>query len=467
MTNSLFAAAIGTHGLNDVTVIVVSFNSAHCMPRLGELLQDFPHVIIVDNGSEDDCAQAVVEHLPQAIWLPQGHNLGFGAANNRALTLVRTPFALMLNPDCELDAQSVVTLLNVADQFPEAALVAPQLMQANGNPEVNYRWPSGHWTSSGPQATGICCVGFICGAAILARMSLFAREDWFDERFFLYYEDDDLCLRLFRKQRGMLLAPHIHASAEELNRVYQADLAICATMNAAARSLEVLTAPAQLPWAPWAKQANADYLANLQPQSLPGPIDMPAVVQCLQKHLPEDAVLTNGAGNFASWVHRFYQHPGLAQGHKVQLAPTSGAMGYGVPAGIAANLLTGRLAFTIAGDGDFLMTGQELATASQHGGKSIIVLLNNGMYGTIRMHQEREYPAHVSGSSLNNPDFAALARAYGYQGVRITQTAEFEPALRQALTSDQGTLIEVMLDPEVITTRTTLSAIRQAAQAKR
>lgn len=212
MTNSLFAAAIGTHGLNDVTVIVVSFNSAHCMPRLGELLQDFPHVIVVDNGSEDDCAQAVVEHLPQAIWLPQGRNLGFGAANNRALTLVRTPFALMLNPDCELDAQSVVTLLNVADQFPEAALVAPQLMQANGNPEVNYRWPSGHWTSSGPQATGICCVGFICGAAILARMSLFASEDWFDERFFLYYEDDDLCLRLFQKHRSMLLAPHIHAT---------------------------------------------------------------------------------------------------------------------------------------------------------------------------------------------------------------------------------------------------------------
>ena len=260
---------------------------------------------------------------------------------------------------------------------------------------------------------------------------------------------------------------HIHASAEELHRVYQADLAICATMNAAARSLEVLTAPPQLPWKAWAEAAHADYLGNLQPQALPGPIDMHAIVQCLQKLLPEDAVLTNGAGNFATWVHRFYQHPGLVHGHKVQLAPTSGAMGYGVPAGIAANVLTGRLAFTIAGDGDFLMTGQELATATQHGGKSVIVLLNNGMYGTIRMHQEREYPAHVSGSSLRNPDFAALARAYGYEGVRITRTDEFEPALRQALASERGTLIELMLDPEVITTRTTLSAIREAAQAKR
>jgi acetolactate synthase-1/2/3 large subunit len=260
---------------------------------------------------------------------------------------------------------------------------------------------------------------------------------------------------------------HIHSSAEELNRVYQADLAICATMNAAARSLEVLAAPAQLPWTDWTQQAHADYLGNLQPQALPGPIDMHAVVQCLQKHLPEDAVLTNGAGNFASWVHRFYQHPGLALGHKVQLAPTAGSMGYGVPAGIAANLLTGRVAFTIAGDGDFLMTGQELATAMQHGGKSIVVLLNNGMYGTIRMHQEREHPTHVSGSSLANPDFAALARAYGYAGTRITSTAEFEPALLQALQRPEGTLIEIMLDPEVITTRATLQSIQQAALQKR
>jgi len=259
---------------------------------------------------------------------------------------------------------------------------------------------------------------------------------------------------------------HIHASAEELNRVYQADLALCATMNSAAPSLEALAAPAQVPWTEWTRQAHADYLDNLQPQPLPGPIDMHAIVQCLQRHLPEDAVLTNGAGNFASWMHRFYRHPGLAQGHKVQLAPTAGSMGYGVPAGIAANLLTGRLAFTIAGDGDFLMNGQELATAMQHGGKSIVVLLNNGMYGTIRMHQEREYPTHVSGSSLANPDFAALARAYGYAGVRITSTAEFEPALLQALARPEGTLIEVQLDPEVITTRTTLQSIRQAAQHK-
>lgn len=256
---------------------------------------------------------------------------------------------------------------------------------------------------------------------------------------------------------------HIHASAEELNRVYQADLAINATMNAAARSLEVLTAPPELPWVEWTQAAHADYEANLVPQALPGDIDMPAIVAVLAKHLPADAVLTNGAGNFASWVHRFFRHQGLAKGHKTQLAPTVGSMGYGVPAAIAANIVSGRTAFTIAGDGDFLMTGQELATAAQHGGKSIVVLLNNGMYGTIRMHQEREYPEHVEGTQLANPDFAALARAYGYAGVRITKTAQFEPEFVAALERNEGTLIEIILDPEVITTRGTLSAIRQAS----
>ena len=259
---------------------------------------------------------------------------------------------------------------------------------------------------------------------------------------------------------------HIHGSAEELNRVYQADLPILSTMNAAARSLEVLTAPPELPWVDWTKQAHQGYLDNLKPQTLPGDVDMPEIVSMLQKHLPADAVLTNGAGNFASWMHRFFRHHGLVKGHKTQLAPTVGAMGYGVPAGIAANVLTGRMVFTIAGDGDFLMNGQELATAVQHGAKSIILVLNNGMYGTIRMHQEREYPTHVTGSQLKNPDFTALAQAYGYVGVRIHKTDQFEDVLLAAMARPEGTLIEVMLDPEVITTRATLDSITQAALAK-
>ena len=257
---------------------------------------------------------------------------------------------------------------------------------------------------------------------------------------------------------------HIHASAEELNRVYQADLAINATMDVAAPALERLRPPNQFAWAAWTDAAHADYLKNLEPQPLPGPIDIPAVIATLQKHLPTDAVLTNGAGNFASWIHRFYRYHGIAKGHKTQLAPTAGAMGYGVPAGIAASLVSGRTAVTIAGDGDFQMNGQELGTAMQFGGKSIVILLNNGMLGTMRVHQEREFPDRVSASALVNPDFVALARAYGYAAARVVRTDQFEGELLAALERQQGTVIELMIDPELISTRASLSEIRAAAR---
>ncbi len=285
---------------------------------------------------------------------------------------------------------------------------------------------------------------------------------------------------LLQAPRSQQTLVHIHASAEELNRVYQADLAINASMRAAARSLEVLAAPVDLPWDAWTQSCNADYQANLQASTirdLPadtdrGLVDMHGVITTLQKHLPPDAVLTNGAGNFASWLHRFYRYSGLAKGFKTQLAPTNGAMGYGVPAGIAAAITSkpradamgqGRVVFTIAGDGDFLMNGQELATAAQYGAKTIILLLNNGMYGTIRMHQEREYPQRVAGTALQNPDFAALARAYGYAGVCIRRSADFEAELLAALARPEGTVIEVMLEPELISTRGTLAGITQNA----
>ncbi|APW46633.1 thiamine pyrophosphate-binding protein [Rhodoferax antarcticus] len=267
---------------------------------------------------------------------------------------------------------------------------------------------------------------------------------------------------------------HIHASAEELNRVFQADLAIQASVASAAASLKELSAPASFKWARWSAACHADYLVNLQPSAIKdlpadtaqGVVNMPAIIATLQQHLPPDAVLTNGAGNFASWLHRFYRYHGLVKGFKTQLAPTNGAMGYGVPAGIAAALTTGRLVFTLTGDGDFLMNGQELATAAQHGAKTIILLLNNGMFGTIRMHQEREFPQRVSGTPLRNPDFSALAQAYGYAGVRISRTEQFEPELVAALAREQGTLIELMLEPEAITTRGSLNAITEEAMAR-
>ena len=259
---------------------------------------------------------------------------------------------------------------------------------------------------------------------------------------------------------------HVHPSAEEINRVYHADVGLCALLPAAAEAFAHFEPPQAIVWGDWTAAAHADYLEVLQPQQLPGPVDMAAIVRTVNQLMPKDGVITNGAGNFASWVHRFYQYPGIARGGKVQLAPTNGAMGYGVPAGIAASILTGRTVFTIAGDGDFLMNGQELATAMQYGAKPIIVIVNNGMFGTIRMHQEREYPEHVAGTVLHNPDFVALAKAYGFAATRVAQTADFEPAFQAALAADVGTVIEVVLSPEVITTRGTLTAIREAALAK-
>jgi acetolactate synthase-1/2/3 large subunit len=260
---------------------------------------------------------------------------------------------------------------------------------------------------------------------------------------------------------------HIHGSAEELGRVYQAEVGVCADMRSAAGALAAWDPPTTPVWRDWAQSAHQDYLANVAVDNggvqWPSSLDMAQVIHTVQAHLPKDAVLTNGAGNFASWLHRFYRYTGWAQGAKTQLAPTNGAMGYGVPAGIAAAITTARVVLTIAGDGDFLMNGQELATAVQHGAKTIVLLVNNGSYGTIRMHQEREYPKRVSGSALHNPDFVALAQAYGYRAERITHTAEFEAALLRALAAPLGTVLELVLPTEVITTRTTLSAIQAAA----
>jgi acetolactate synthase-1/2/3 large subunit len=258
---------------------------------------------------------------------------------------------------------------------------------------------------------------------------------------------------------------HIHASGEELNRVYHADLAIHATMNGAALALEAMEAPKTVPWRAWADAASQDYLSNLVPQKLPGDVDLPSLVAVLHKHLPASAVLTNGAGNYASWTHRYFRHHGLAKGLKTQLAPTGGAMGYGVPAGMAAALTTGRTVVTLTGDGDFVMSMGELATAAQYGVQTIMLVLNNGMYGSIRMHQERHFPGRVSGSDLHNPDFAALAETFGLAGARVRCTADFEPALLAALNRDCSTVIEIALDPQAITTRSSLDEIRARAHA--
>jgi acetolactate synthase-1/2/3 large subunit len=260
---------------------------------------------------------------------------------------------------------------------------------------------------------------------------------------------------------------HVHAGPEELGRVYAADLMLQSSMAGAAKALETLAPPTSLPWADWTAAAHADYEANLVAPAVE-PLDMAVVVKTIQRLAPEDTVYTNGAGNYSGWLHRYCRHVGLQHHGKTQLAPTSGAMGYGVPAAVAASLLyPERTAVNIAGDGDFLMTGQELATATAYGATRLIsVVVDNGIYGTIRMHQEREYPARVSGTDLFNPDFAALARAYGWRAETIDTTAQFEPAFAAALESGKPTLLHLKLPTDVITSRTTLAAIRDAAQKR-
>jgi acetolactate synthase-1/2/3 large subunit len=261
---------------------------------------------------------------------------------------------------------------------------------------------------------------------------------------------------------------HIHHGAEELGRVYSADLMLQSGTAAAAKALEALSAPTELPWLAHTASAKADYEGNLVAPAVE-PLDMAVVIKTVQRLLPEDTVYTNGAGNFSGWLHRYCRHPGLQHHGRTQLAPTSGAMGYGLPAAVGAALLhPERWVVNVAGDGDFLMNGQELATATGYGAKKLLsIVVDNGTYGTIRMHQERDYPARVSGSDLLNPDFAALARAYGWTGERVERTQDFEPALQRAIAAGKPGLIHLKLATDVSTTRTTLGAIRKAAQEKR
>ena len=242
-------------------------------------------------------------------------------------------------------------------------------------------------------------------------------------------------------------------------------------MVCASVALETIAPPAQVPWSAWTAQAHEEYEANHVAQPVE-PLDMAQVVKTIGRLAPLDTIYTTGAGNFTGWPQRYLRFQGLHQSGRTQLAPTSGAMGYGVPAAVAAALLEPqRTIVNFAGDGDFLMTGQELATAAAYGagrgaGRLIVIVVDNGTYGTIRMHQEREYPGRVSGSDLFNPDFAALARAYGFAAEFVQHTGEFEPAFRAALERNAPTLLHLQLNTDVSTTRSTLSEIRSAAQRR-
>jgi N-acetylglucosaminyl-diphospho-decaprenol L-rhamnosyltransferase len=195
--------------LAQVTVVVVTFNSAHCVASLAVSLADCPHVCVVDNGSEDDTCWQVARSLPGAHCVALPQNVGFGAANNHALALTQTPFALLLNPDCVIRTADILALLRTAQQWPKAAMVTPQITNARGAPTLNYGWPGQRHSSNGPGADALTCIGNACGAVMLLHLRVMTAQDWFDTRFFLYYEDEDLCLRLFHKRQMILLDPAV------------------------------------------------------------------------------------------------------------------------------------------------------------------------------------------------------------------------------------------------------------------
>ena len=248
---------------------------------------------------------------------------------------------------------------------------------------------------------------------------------------------------------------HVHPAPEESGRVARAELAVCASPAAFVEALGE-TRPAPGRWRPWCEAARADYEAWRRPLPMPGAVQLGEVVHWLAAHLPEDAIVANGAGNFSLWLHRHY----LYRGYRTQLAPANGSMGYGVAAAVGAAIADPqRLVLGWTGDGDFLMNAQELATAAREGARPVVVVVNNGLYGTIRMHQEREFPGRPLGSELANPDFALLARAFGGHGETVLRTEDFAPAFARAAASGRFAVIEIRIPAEAILPGATLESL--------
>jgi acetolactate synthase-1/2/3 large subunit len=254
---------------------------------------------------------------------------------------------------------------------------------------------------------------------------------------------------------------HVHPDADEVGRVYETDLPIVADLSAFVEALRRLLPLESPPWREWMTAARADYVTNLGHRAMPGDLDLGDVMAFLRQRLPADAVFTCGAGNFTVWAHRFYEF----SEYPTQLAPRSGAMGYGIPAALAAKALhPDRVVVCLAGDGDFMMASSELATAVQHGLPIIVLVVDNGMYGTIRMHQERLFPGRVSGTDLVNPDFAAFATSFGCFGETVGRTEDFEAAFERAVAAGLPAVVCLKVDPEGISPRWTISELREEAR---
>ena len=252
---------------------------------------------------------------------------------------------------------------------------------------------------------------------------------------------------------------HVYPDPDEIGRVYRPSIGLAASSPALLAALATRSPAGPLPWAEWRHGARAAYADWAEPRETPGALKMERVVAHLAEVLPDDAVLANGAGNYSAWLHRYFPYRGWPDGTRTQLAPTSGSMGYGLPAAIAAKLLDpSRDVVCLAGDGCFQMTATEFGTACQYGANVIVLVCDNGMYGTIRMHQERQYPGRVSGTRMRNPDFAAWARAYGAHGETVERDEDFPGALARARSAGTPAIVHLRLDPRALSPRLTLDA---------
>ncbi len=252
---------------------------------------------------------------------------------------------------------------------------------------------------------------------------------------------------------------HVHPDPDEIGTVYRPDIAVAASAREFIAAFEKLNITAKPQWRKHTDALHAGYLKSLDPIEMPGQVQLAEVIRHLSNTLPSDAVITNGAGNYAAFLHRYFTY----KDWRTELAPTSGSMGYGLPAAIAAKLAAPeRMVVNFAGDGCFMMTSQEMATAMQYGLPVITIVANNGMFGTIRMHQERHYPGRVVGTSLVNPDFAMFARSFGGHGETVERTADFAGAFERAVASGKPAVIELKIDPEALSPRATLTQVRNS-----
>jgi acetolactate synthase-1/2/3 large subunit len=470
-------AAVGVHtARQDSTPMLLLAGQVPRRFRGREAWQelDYEHVFgsIAKAAWEVDTAERIPEHLARAFRL---------ALSGRPGPVVLSLPEDVLSEEADVPDGAPATIEHPSPHPDELARLA-ELLAASERPLVVVG--EGGWTAGTgadvlafceandlPVATAFRCQDFVdnrsrCYAGVLGVAM--------DERLAARLADADLVLAIGgrlgdvpTRRFTLVEAPRpkqtlirVHPDPDELRLVYEPDLAIAAALPAFAAALRDLDALAP-GWQDWTRGARADYEANLIHEPMEGPIDLGEVMAFLRDRLPADAVQTCGAGNFTVWAHRFAEF----REYGTQACPRSGSMGYGLAAAVAAKLVhPDRMALCFTGDGDFVMSSPELATAVQYELPVIVLLVNNGMYATIRMHQERGFPGRVIGTDLVNPDFAALARAYGAHGERVERTEDFEPAFERAVASGKPAVLELPVDPERISPRVKLSDLQAAAR---